>query len=490
MTDSQTTPNLHSPALRDPKIQKQTLLRLASFDTAKVLRAVYAGRLILALVLFLASVAVWVGSNSTGTMIVSLGLVAAIAFTAVSWIWTDLREHPVGTGFLYLQSVFDMILVTTAVHVTWSEGQSQLAPLYILVIAVSALLLPASGVPLVASFGMVLYFADVMLAQSGEPDTGLVLQLVVFAIVAFTSALIAARLRAAGNESEQMAAELAAFRLKEGDIRRLTVRAERLEGVAEMSASLAHEIKNPLASIRSAVEQLSRMPRASEDERILSTLVQRESDRISRVLTEFLDFARAGKTRVTELDIAEISRNAARLVATQPGIADGVRIVDRFPQAPMIIEGDEDLLHRAIFNLLLNAVQASPPNREVVIEGGLLQKHQLPSDEPEFAGGAYGIVVIDQGPGIAPLIRDRLFDPFVTTRTGGSGLGLSIVQRAVQAHGGLVTVSPPGEETRFTIVLPKGSQAHTNATSGVAADRPHHRRRVSDSRHPQDTPQE
>jgi signal transduction histidine kinase len=489
LTDSTTIPNLNPSARRAPTIKKQTLQRLPSFDTAKVLRALYAGRLILALVLYLASVAVWVGSNSTGTMIVSLGLVGAIAFTAISWVWTDLRQNPVGTGFLYLQAVFDMVLVTTAVHVTWSAGHSQLAPLYILVIAVSALLLPASGVPLVASFGMVLYFADVMLAQSGEPDTGLVLQLLVFAIVAFTSAVIAARLRAAGNENEQMAAELAAFRLKEGDIRRLTLRAERLEGVAEMSASLAHEIKNPLASIRSAVEQLSRMPRASEDEQVLSSLVQRESDRIARVLTEFLDFARAGKTRVTEIDIAGISRNAARLVAAQPGIADGVSIVDRFPPTPMVIEGDEDLLHRAIFNLLLNAVQASPPNRAVVIEGGLLQKHQLPGD-PEFAAGAYGIVVIDQGPGIAPLIRDRLFDPFVTTRTGGSGLGLSIVQRAVQAHGGLITVSPPGEETRFTIVLPKGKQALTHATSGVAADRPHHRRRVSDSRHTQDPPQE
>ena len=65
------------------------------------------------------------------------------------------------------------------------------------------------------------------------------------------------------------------------------------------------------------------------------------------------------------------------------------------------------------------------------------------------------MLVTDQGPGISPQVRDRLFDPFVTTKSGGSGLGLSIVQRAVQAHGGIVTVSPPGEETRFTIVLPK-----------------------------------
>ena len=276
-----------------------------------------------------------------------------------------------------------------------------------------------------------------------------------FSIVALTSGVIAARLRAAGAASEELAAELAAFRLRETDMRQLFIRAERLEGIAEMSASLAHEIKNPLASIRSAVEQLSRMPRASDDEKILSGLVQRESDRLSRVLTEFLDFTRTAMTHVEPIDIAAVARNAARLVSSQPGIADGVRIVDKFPAAPMMIEGDEDLIHRAIFNLVLNAVQASPPNREVIVEGGELQPHQLPGGHAEFARGAYGVLVTDQGPGVAPEIRDRLFDPFVTTKSGGSGLGLSIVQRAVQAHGGIVSVSAPGEETRFTIVLPK-----------------------------------
>jgi two-component system sensor histidine kinase PilS (NtrC family) len=222
-----------------------------------------------------------------------------------------------------------------------------------------------------------------------------------------------------------------------------------------MSASLAHEIKNPLASIRSAVEQLSRMPRASDDEKVLSGLVQRETDRLARVLTEFLDFARTGMTHVAEVNIAEIARNAARLVGSQPGLEPGVRVVEFLPAAPMLIEGDEDLIHRAIYNLLLNAVQASPPNGEVRLEGGELERHQLPPGHEEFAHGAYAIQVIDRGAGVAPQIRDRLFDPFVTTKPGGSGLGLSIVQRAVQAHGGLITVSAPGEETRFTLVIPK-----------------------------------
>lgn len=445
------------------------------FDARRVLRGIYAGRLVLAAGLYLGSLAGWLGSAPAASAILGFALVAVIGFSGASWILTDLRKGEPGKTFVYLQTVFDMSLVTTAVHVTWADGQSQVAPLYILVIAVSALLLPPAGVPLMASFAMVLYFADAMLVQAGEPDPALLLQLMVFAAVALTSAVIAARLRAAGAASEVMAAELAAFRLQEADLRHLVIRAERLEGVAEMSASLAHEIKNPLASIRSAVEQLSRIPRATEDEKTLSDLVLRESDRIARVLTEFLDFSRTGMTRVEELDLGALARNAAQLVASQPGIQDGVRIIDRFPAAPMVIEGDEDLVHRAFFNLLLNAVQASPPHAEVRIEGGVLQPHQLPPGHDQFEDGAYGVVVIDQGAGIDPRIRDRLFDPFVTTRTGGSGLGLSIVQRAVQAHGGLITVSAPGEETRFTIVLPKARQATADATTGVAPDSPHNR---------------
>ncbi|MEO7366715.1 MAG: ATP-binding protein [Gemmatimonadaceae bacterium] len=426
-----------------------------TFEQRKLLRGLYVGRMVLATVLFLAVVAVWLRVDTTSTLIASLALVATMGFTVGSYIWTDLRQHPPSQEFLYLQVCFDVLLVTAAVHVTWSGGQSQLAPLYILVIAVTALLVAPAGVPLVASLGIVLYFADAMLAHGGMANVGLLVQLLIFAVVALTSAVIAARLRAEGSEREALAAELADFRLRETDMRRLTVRAERLEGVAEMSASLAHEIKNPLASIRSAVEQLSRMPRASEDEKILSGLVQRESDRLARVLTEFLDFARTGMTHVAELNITDIARNAVKLVSSQPGLEPGVRVVEFFPAAPMMIEGDEDLIHRAIYNLLLNAVQASPPNGEVRIEGGELERHQLPSGHEEFANGAYAIQVIDRGAGVAPQIRDRLFDPFVTTKSGGSGLGLSIVQRAVQAHGGLITVSAPGEETRFTLVIPK-----------------------------------
>ena len=270
MTPELTEPSIKSNLARarpsqEHHISIQAREKPLSFNPRKVLRGLYAGRIALALGLFLSAVVAGLDAgNSTGT-IVSLALVAALAFTVGSFIWTDLTGHVPGPSFMYVQVAFDMLLVTAAVHVTWTDGHSQLAPLYILVIAVSALLTAPSGVPLIASLGMVLYFADAMLLQEGQADLGLLIQLLVFTVVAFVSGMIAARLRAASAASESLAAELAAFRLRESDMRRLLVRAERLEGIAELSASLAHEIKNPLASIRSAVEQLARMPRASDD---------------------------------------------------------------------------------------------------------------------------------------------------------------------------------------------------------------------------------
>jgi two-component system sensor histidine kinase PilS (NtrC family) len=275
--------------------------------------------------------------------------------------------------------------------------------------------------------------------------------------VALGCGYIGARLRLANAGREEMAAELAAFRLREADMERLHTRAERLEAVAEMSASLAHEIKNPLASIRSAAELLAKVPGADDDTRTLTRLVQRESDRLSRLLSEFLDFARTGVTSVRRLDLLDIAHHAAALVAAHPDKPENVTIRELFPSTPLVVVGDDDLLHRAIFNLLLNAVQASPPGGEVRLEAAELSSHQLPAQAEHFVRGGIMLQVTDQGKGIAESIKDRMFEPFVTTKAGGSGLGLSIVHRAVEAHHGFILVdgAGPAGGTKVSVILPK-----------------------------------
>jgi two-component system sensor histidine kinase PilS (NtrC family) len=236
-------------------------------------------------------------------------------------------------------------------------------------------------------------------------------------------------------------------------IEALNLRAQRLEAVAELSASLAHEIKNPLASIQSAVEQMSRRPAASEDERTLGGLIVRESDRLSRLLSEFLDFARVQVARRSPVDLRAVVQGAVALAGTHPDRGPDVRLTFDLPDAPVPMEGDEDLLHRAVFNLILNAMQASPAAGEVLVGLRRIPAGQTPAGLPS-RGPALAIEVRDSGGGIPKEIEDRLFEPFITTKVGGSGLGLAIVHRAIEAHRGVILVDSDSAGTRFTVLLP------------------------------------
>ncbi len=251
----------------------------------------------------------------------------------------------------------------------------------------------------------------------------------------------------------------------------LHVRTERLEAVADLSASLAHEIRNPLASIRSATEQLARRREqsavpADDDEQILHGLVLREADRLSRLLGDSLDLARARVTKISTLDLGALVGNAARVVAAHPDChPEAVVSVEVAPDMPLIA-GDQDLLYRAVFNLALNAVQALSGPGHVRIQLQRETSAETATTRPfgDLEIPWVALRVIDDGPGIPIALRNRLFEPFVSGRSGGTGLGLPVVHRAVEAHGGVVLVDALPQGTCFTVLLPVESPA-------VAVDR-------------------
>ena len=541
--------------------------RAIFLDPARLMRWVYVARISIASAIFLAAILASLDQpleDSSKFLLASLTFAATVGMTAVSLLYSRFNRGERRPTFYYLQTSFDLLLVTAVVHLTRDNaaGTSQFAALYILVIAIASLLLPAGGALLVALLGNVLYVADSFFTIDASFSVAVWLQLGVFAFVALGSAFLSGKLQEVGAGTE---AELAHVRLQaadilfnirsgvltvdgsgrllyanpmaeqllgidlenfigkpvleeirriaselaealersvqnrvrttraegmiatvkkrfpigvtttytDGDGRRtdrtataifqdisdqkridaLRLRAERLEGVAELSASLAHEIKNPLASIRSAVEQLSHSPFSGADERSLANLVMRESDRLSRLLSEFLDFARVRVARLEPLDLSALLAGAVRLALSHPDKGDGVAIVSHVQPGEFVIDGDEDLLHRALFNLLLNAIQASPTNGEVHVEVSAPTQEQIGSGTA-FPQGAVAISVTDTGPGIPAEIRNRLFDPFFTTKPGGSGLGLAVVHRAIDAHRGLVFLDSSTTGTRFTIVLP------------------------------------
>jgi two-component system, NtrC family, sensor histidine kinase PilS len=236
---------------------------------------------------------------------------------------------------------------------------------------------------------------------------------------------------------------------------------ERLGAVAELAASMAHEIKNPLASIRSAVEQFT-SPRITDGDREkLTEMVVRESDRLSRLLSDFIDFARVRVTQNEKVDLRKLVEDAVAVVCQHPDAERGeVRIELDAPDHPVPLTGDGDVLHRAILNLTLNAVQFSPEGETVRVRVDDL-RHR--SERPRVGvERPVSVRVRDRGPGIPEEELSRLFDPFFTTRKGGSGLGLAMVHRAVEAHRGAVVVeSPPDGGAEFILYLP-GERAVTH----------------------------
>ena len=243
-------------------------------------------------------------------------------------------------------------------------------------------------------------------------------------------------------------------------LQELNRRAERLEAVAELSASLAHEIKNPLASIRSSVEQLGESAHADEDDQFLAQLIVRETDRLSRLLTDFLDFSRVQVGESQPVHLRDVAQAAIAVVRGHPDCPPDAHITIKGDCGDIV--GDEDLLHRVIMNLVLNAMQASKGEATVTVA----LRDVNPSDVPGGAsrGACILLKVSDTGPGVPPELRAKLFDPFVTGREGGTGLGLSVVQRAVVAHRGLLFVdTETGMGTTFSIYLPRTERTEVAA---------------------------
>ena len=236
----------------------------------------------------------------------------------------------------------------------------------------------------------------------------------------------------------------------------LRLRTGRLEAVAELSASLAHEIRNPMASIRSAAEQLARRRSGNEEEQLLTALIVREADRLNRLLGEFNNFARVDVVERCPIDLERLMLEAVDVVRQSPDATGRAEIEVELKERMEDLWGDRDLLHRILVNLVLNAVQVGDPAHPVRVR--VVADTLGPVFVPGQAelGHPVRIRVIDDGPGIEPEDMGRIFDPFFTKRAGGTGMGLAVAYRAVQAHGGvLLASSTPGQGATFSIIIPR-----------------------------------
>lgn len=225
-------------------------------------------------------------------------------------------------------------------------------------------------------------------------------------------------------------------------------RTDRLAAVGQLASGMAHEIRNPLASISGSIQLLMDNPELAPDDRRLMGIVVKEAHRLSGLLTDFLLYAKPSQPKKETEDVSLLLDELCSILTADPRFQN-VKLKRHYPQrVEMYLDGQQ--LLQALWDLAINAAESMP-------EGGNLEIGLDPLQAI--------IYVEDDGPGIPAAIRDKIFDPFFTTKDHGTGLGLATVYAIISSHGGTITVGPGQHRgTRFTISLPPKPENHNTAS--------------------------
>jgi signal transduction histidine kinase len=224
------------------------------------------------------------------------------------------------------------------------------------------------------------------------------------------------------------------------------VRKEQLAAVGELAAVIAHEVRNPLAVIKNSVSGLRRSRVAREDRETLLGILDEEVDRLNRLVTDLLAYARPLSPQRTEVSLPDLVDRTLHAATTTRHPDVPVRFDVSLEGTPEVIHGDPDLLRNAFANIVDNAIQAMPTGGTLRIRTGITAIDERTTVRVDF---------IDTGEGMEASVQKKARDPFFTTRPSGTGLGLAIVERVVRTHGGRVEIeSAPGDGTKVSVFLP------------------------------------
>jgi len=348
----------------------------------------------------------------------------------------------------YSQLILDQLAWTALVYVTGGVTSGGVS-LYGLTCLTGAVLLGYRGgvVALLGALGSYVMLAALLIArwlpapadqlaesyqiEWGEAAYPMLANSIGLALVTAMASYLAERLRITGGDLA-----LAKRRAQE---------AEQLAVLGRLAAGLAHEIRNPLGSIAGSVELLKTSPALGVEDKRLCEIVQSEADRLNELVGDMLDLSRLRPPQLESVDAAEIAREVVTLAS---GSGRGAEVGVEYQGLPSaIIAADAGQVRQLLWNLVRNALQAS-------ISGGMVVVRIAQADD-----GKLKLEVSDHGAGITSDQVDRLFDAFYTTRTHGTGIGLAVVKRIVEAHGfGIEVDSPAGEGATFRVVLPKSSR--------------------------------
>ena len=300
-----------------------------------------------------------------------------------------------------------------------------------------------------AACGVYLSFLFFLNENQVIPEEGireLVLRSIFLPVVGFLTYELARANQREARRAQATADELAEANRNLQEARAQVTRADRLSALGQLTAGLAHELRNPLGTMKTSAEMLTRSV-ANENEiaKEMAGFITSEVDRTNSLITRFLDFAKPQPLHLETADITVMLDEAIRrFEREQKNSKTSVTIFKNYSPDVPPVRFDAQLLERVIANLLLNAAQASPPGAVVTVK-------------TQTAGSSVEIAVIDRGSGIERKNLENIFNPFFTTKSDGVGFGLAIVAKIVNEHGGQILVeSTPGEGSVFRVLLPVG----------------------------------
>ena len=259
--------------------------------------------------------------------------------------------------------------------------------------------------------------------------------------------LLLANLRELGEVHHALSEKIEQINERDARIRsfdEILTRANRLSSLGELAASIAHEIKNPLVSIEGFARRISQAKDSAKVQQY-AQFIEREAERLSKVLTRLLDFSRMSEPAKEPLDLNETVDDTVLFLEHHLTRFRNVSLTVRKAKGLPKVRADKIHVQQALINIVMNAAQAMVEGGPLVIETG--------SDRKEYAW----IAVADKGPGIEPDVLNRIFEPFFTTKPKGqgTGLGLPLSKRLIEANDGKIEVeSSPGEGTTFRLLLP------------------------------------
>jgi signal transduction histidine kinase len=340
------------------------------------------------------------------------------------------------------------IAVATALHYLTSPSlilwHQLFQRLYYLPIIYAAIFFGWRGGLVASTASALCYIPHILMAWHHMPEYALnqYAEIIVFFLVGTVTGVLADQGRRQRAELELASKKLAKVNRELQDSFEQIKRADRLSAIGQLSASLAHEIRNPLASIDGAANLIESSQTSEETRQGSLAIIHKEIQRLNRLLTNLLDFARPRKPEFQPVDPSRLIDSIINL-AGPSAEQRGISLRKEVPASVPAIECDPEQMKQVILNLTINAVQAMAGPGEVLISAKPLNSSVI-------------ISVRDQGSGVAEENLDEIFNPFFTTKDAGTGLGLSVVHQIVTQHGGVVNTkrNPEGGMT-FSLVIPQ-----------------------------------